>query len=158
MSLAFLGVTLLEKLLQIRKAQLKDMERIASIYYESRLASESFLPKEQLQITDLKRDIVDEEVYVCFFQQQIIGFLSYYRPDSFIHLLFIDPAFFRKGAGKALINYAINHFTKPLTLKCLANNTSALAFYQRLGFVCIEKVEGKTIHDDYYTMQYQSVL
>lgn len=144
--------------MQIRKAQIKDMEQIASIYYESRLASESFLPKEQIQVTDLKRDTVDEEIYVCFFQQQIIGFLSYYRPDSFIHLLFIDPSFWGKGAGKALINYAINHFTKPLTLKCLANNTRALTFYHHLGFVCIEKVEGETTKDNYYTMQYQHIL
>lgn len=141
---------------QIRAAKSADRARLADIYYCSRLKSGCFAPDETRKLIDFKRDTVDEEIYVCLFDEQIVGFLSYYRLDSFIHLLFVDPAFWQKGVGKALLNYAFAEFSLPLTLKCLAHNVKALRFYEHLGFVRGQRVKTSQAKDDYYVLYYDN--
>ncbi|EOT41827.1 GNAT family N-acetyltransferase [Enterococcus columbae] len=139
---------------QIRAAKKVDWAKLADIYYWSRLKSGCFAPDETSKLLDFKRDTVDEEIYVCLFDEQIVGFLSYYRPDSFIHLLFVDPAFWQNGIGKALLSYAFAEFSRPLTLKCLAHNVKALGFYEHLGFVRGQRVKTSQTKDDYYVLYY----
>jgi putative acetyltransferase len=62
---------------------------------------------------------------------RILGFIG--TTDGTIEMLFIDPAFHRRGIGRQLVNYAVN------TRGCRAvdvneQNPQALAFYLGMGF------------------------
>ena len=55
--------------------------------------------------------------------------------DNFIHHLYIDEAYHKKGIGKALLKAAIEKTKFPVALKCLEKNIEAIEFYKKLGFV-----------------------
>ncbi len=135
---------------QIRLAVAADMDCLAKIYLQSRIASGCFLPIEELKYEDFYKDIFDEEVYVYEINQKVIGFISIYPPDLFIHLLFVHPDYFAQGIGKELLTFAKSKYGLPLTLKCLVKNRKAQHFYEHLGFVREEKVQTGLVNHDYY--------
>lgn len=135
---------------QIRLAVASDMDCLAKIYLQSRIASGCFLPIEELKYEDFYKDIFDEEVYVYEINQKVIGFISIYPPDLFIHLLFVHPDYFAQGIGKELLTFAKSKYGLPLTLKCLVKNRKAQHFYEHLGFVREEKVQTGLVNHDYY--------
>lgn len=135
---------------QIRLAVASDMDCLAKIYLQSRIASGCFLPIEELKYEDFYKDIFDEEVYVYERNQRIVGFISIYQPDLFIHLLFVHPDYFGQGIGKELLTFAKSKYGLPLTLKCLVKNRKAQHLYEHLGFVREEKVQTGLVNHDYY--------
>ena len=60
-----------------------------------------------------------------------------------IEMLFLHPAYFRKGIGSALVRYAIEQHGIE-AVDCNEQNPAALAFYERMGF----KVTSRTSTDD----------
>lgn len=135
---------------QIRSAVASDMDCLAKIYLQSRIASGCFLPIEELKYEDFYKDIFDEEVYVYEINQKVIGFISIYPPDLFIHLLFVHPDYFAQGVGKRLLTFAKSRYGLPLTLKCLVNNQKAMQFYEQFGFIQQQMVQTAHNNCDYY--------
>ena len=65
----------------------------------------------------------------------VVGFLSLWRPDAFVHFLHVRADHRRRGVGRALLRSALATLDAPAELKCALENRAALAFYTRLGWV-----------------------
>ena len=64
------------------------------------------------------------------------GLAALYRPQNFLHSLYVDVR--GLGVGAALLDYVAAQCCGPLSLKVQEPNARARAFYAREGFVCIE--------------------
>jgi ribosomal protein S18 acetylase RimI-like enzyme len=78
-----------------------------------------------------------EDVFVALAPGgEVVGFVSLWRPEPFVHLLHVARGWRGRGAGATLLAHALA--TLPagsVDLKCLPDNRPALAFYRRLGWV-----------------------
>jgi GNAT superfamily N-acetyltransferase len=136
----------------IRTFEEKDRQSLKHIYLISRKQAFHWFDTSGYLLDDFDKDTDGEQILVADHDGAIIGFASFWLPDNFIHHLFVHPAYISQGVGKALLSAAIARLTKPVTLKCLTRNESALAFYRLQGWVVVEKGEGKPA--DYFLMVY----
>lgn len=84
---------------------------------------------------DMKTMIEGEMIYVASTQGKVVGFLTYYEPEGFIHLLFIHPDYQGQQIGSLFLEELEKRYpTQDFTLKCLLENKRAIAFYCRKGF------------------------
>lgn len=79
--------------------------------------------------------MADEDLIVAVEGGGVIGFAAVYRPAAFIHHLYVDPGRQRRGAGSALLAVAAEAAGPAASLKCLAANEAARAFYRAQGWV-----------------------
>ncbi|GKT03812.1 GNAT family N-acetyltransferase [Furfurilactobacillus sp. WILCCON 0119] len=116
----------------IRPATVADYPRLEQIYLVAR--QRAFPWVHQPRLTDFDRDSRGELILVAELNQQVVGFTSFYRLASFIHLLFVDPAFHHQHVGTALIGGLRTIATEPLQLKVVIQNEAARAFYAHHHF------------------------
>lgn len=77
-----------------------------------------------------------ERVFVAHRKTRIMGFLSIWMTDAFVHHLYVDPDFQRQGIGVALLARAADFMEGvELSLKCQVQNENAISFYRAVGFV-----------------------
>ncbi|WP_326848843.1 GNAT family N-acetyltransferase [Bacillus altitudinis] len=84
---------------------------------------------------------------------KILGFISLYVPDRFIHLLFVHPDGAGQGAGDLLLKHAVEVLGTPVTLKCVSENHKALSFYQKRGWKAV--VEEGEPGAEYWVLVYE---
>ena len=70
---------------------------------------------------------------------EVVGFVSLWRPEPFVHFLHVARDWRRRGVGEALLRHALTTVTGTVDLKCLPGNRGALAFYRRLGWTEVER-------------------
>lgn len=75
---------------------------------------------------------IDEEVWVADEDGRIVGVAAFYRPQNFLHSLYVEDR--GRGVGKALLDAVIARADGPVSLKVQAPNARARAFYAREGF------------------------
>lgn len=139
-------------MIKIREMTTQDKPRLRQLYLESRRETFYWDDPELMHIEDFDRDTEDELIFVAESQQTIIGFISLYVPDNFIHCLFVDSSFKGQGAGHQLLEKAKQQLQRPMKLKCLSRNAPALTFYEKEGW---EKVHEVKIRDAYWNMIYR---
>lgn len=83
--------------------------------------------------------------------RRLVGFISVWEPDDFIHHLHADPCFMRRGIGQALLSALPGWKTTRYRLKCVSANEAALAFYRAMGFTQIG--EGRADGQDYRLLE-----
>jgi ribosomal protein S18 acetylase RimI-like enzyme len=122
--------------MEIRRARSDELGACADLY--ARVLRETFtwLPPERHRREDFLRFAREEEVYVAVQTGQVLGVASFFRPQNFLHSLYVDAR--ERGVGKALLDHIALHADGPLSLKVQALNLRAQAFYRREGFVCTE--------------------
>jgi ribosomal protein S18 acetylase RimI-like enzyme len=127
--------------LTIRLARTDEIAACAALY--ERVARETFtwFPAEVIQAATFVEDARHEEVRVALLDGRIVGLASLYRPDQFLHSLYIDAAARGRGVGLALLNAAREAAGGPLSLKVQKLNARAIAFYRREGFEIIDEGE-----------------
>ncbi len=76
-------------------------------------------------------DTRGEEIWVAEAGGQVVGFITLWRPDPFIHYLLVHPDWRRRGAGSVLLNRLLASVDRSVDLKCRADNTLARQFYLR---------------------------
>lgn len=74
---------------------------------------------------------------------RIVGVVSVYEVDAFIHHLYVAASTHRQGIGGALLESLKPWLACPWRLKCVCANTQALAFYAAHGWVVEEESEGE---------------
>ena len=74
---------------------------------------------------------------------RIVGVVSVYEVDAFIHHLYVAASTHRQGVGGVLLDSLKPWLAHPWRLKCLCANTSALAFYASRGWVVEEEGIGE---------------
>ena len=80
--------------------------------------------------------VAGEDVFVALAPRgEVVGFVSLWRPDPFVHFLHVASTWRGRGVGAALLEHALATLPAgPVDLKCLPDNRAALAFYRRLGW------------------------
>jgi len=74
---------------------------------------------------------------------RIVGMVSVYEADAFIHHLYVAASTHRQGVGAALLESLKPWLAYPWRLKCVSANAQALAFYASHGWVVEEEGEGE---------------
>lgn len=119
----------------IRPAELGDVEAINTIFAEAITHAQWLAPGAKSN-PDFTKVSEGEAVVVCCDQEDdVLGFVSVYEPDSFVHHLYVAQDCQGQGVGTALLDSLNAWVPMPWHLKCVARNGSALAFYLAYGWV-----------------------
>jgi GNAT superfamily N-acetyltransferase len=121
----------------VRRARLEELPVAASIYQRTLRDTFTWIPAWRHNAQDFLRQVDDEEIYVAVADARLVGVAAFYRPDNFLHSLYVAER--RRGVGKAMLDHIIAVATGPVALKCQAVNLKAQAFYVREGFVVTEQ-------------------
>ncbi|MGZ3275468.1 MAG: GNAT family N-acetyltransferase [Caulobacteraceae bacterium] len=133
--------------MEIRAAQRDEWLVCAEIYVRSGRAAFTWVDPEAFQIGNIVACAEEgEELYLAFDRGRPVAMMTFWRPDSFVHNLFVDPRAQGRGAGTALLQFAYDIADGPVTLKCDPQNQPALRFYARRGMREVERGVGP--HDD----------
>jgi len=124
-----------------------DFETLRNLYLNERRRTISWLDPIKFQLKDFDNETKEELILVAYDNDIPIGFISIWMKDNFIHHLYIDQHYQGKNIGTELLKAAIVQTHLPITLKCLENNTNAIAFYLKKGFIAKER--GQSEHGEY---------
>jgi ribosomal protein S18 acetylase RimI-like enzyme len=124
--------------LVVRRAHPSELEACADLY--DRVVRATFT---WLDVGDPRGKFIEEaeteEVFVALDGERIVGLAAYYRPETYLHSLYVDQSAHGRGAGTALLDHVQSLSQAPLSLKVQALNAPARRFYERKGFVEIEE-------------------
>ena len=129
--------------MNIRSFVEAELEDILSIYNRARAKEECFADV-NATLQALEQLIAGESVFVALSQklslsqkpsgEKIIGFVSVWSAQKFVHHLYVDPDYQGKGVATALVRQCVDEFGYPLSLKCLVTNTAACKYYEASGW------------------------
>ncbi|TSD65897.1 GNAT family N-acetyltransferase [Inquilinus sp. KBS0705] len=135
----------------IRDFSENDRDRLRRIYLDSRRATFHWLDTKAYKPDDFDADTEEERIIVAVNDKdEVLGFVSIYLANNFIHHLYIIPGLERQGIGKALLGAAVTLFDLPVKLKCLKRNENALGFYKANGWRI--QAEGTDTNGEYYLL------
>jgi ribosomal protein S18 acetylase RimI-like enzyme len=126
----------LRQRLEVRRARPDELGACADLYVKVLRETFTWQPPERHQREDFFRAAREEEIYVAVADGRILGLAAFYRPQSFLHSLYVEPR--GQGIGKALLDHITATATGPISLKVQEPNAAARAFYAAQGFTCIE--------------------
>lgn len=92
----------------------------------------TWLPPDRHSEADFLAAARDEEIYVAVEADRIVGVAALYRPQAFLHSLYVTER--GRGIGKLLLRHVLAAAGGTLSLKCQTANGGAQAFYIREGF------------------------
>lgn len=130
----------------------KDADELASLYLRARRHYFHWLDRDSISEADFSRDTSGERVWVAELDTMVVGFISAWESENYIHNLFVDVKFSRRGIGTALLNTCLDNIGRPARLKCVAENYPALDFYHFQGWQTIAEAMGSD--GEYQLMQY----
>lgn len=119
--------------MNIRVPHEEEKPILLDIFNEARSSAGCFRQGAK-NLSEFEKLTKKEAVFVAEVEQQIVGFVSVWEADAFIHHLYISPRFQRKGFGRALLEMCERKYGRPLSLKCICANVKALNFYKRNGW------------------------
>ncbi|MBB3261857.1 GNAT superfamily N-acetyltransferase [Paraburkholderia bannensis] len=123
----------------IRPAALEDRPALRELFLHTRRATFFWQTAGSFRPGDFDTQTQGEDVLVALEAgTDLTGFISIWRPDRFIHHLFVLPSRQRQGIGPALLRALPNWRVERYRLKCLTRNAAALAFYRAQGFTPID--------------------
>lgn len=110
-----------------------DLEACVAIFDRAWHAGHPYAPR-KIDAEVFASETEGERTFVAVLVEGVAGFVSLYPPQGFIHHLYVDPEFQRRGIGQALLAAAVVDVGGRASLKCQLKNRRALAFYRRLGW------------------------
>ena len=129
-----------------------DRARLNELYAEVRNANFSNYNAQDESLSTFDNVTQGELILVAKSSNSIVGFVSAWQPDNFIHNLYVDSNYQNQGIGIQLLNAMALKLSYPLTLKCLKENIAATRFYKRHGWNVIGA--GKSNDGDYLLFEY----
>ena len=124
---------------EIRRARPHEFDACADLYLQVLRDTFTWLNPAIHRREDFLAVVPHEEIYVAADGEWIVGLAAFYRPQNFLHSLYVSPRC--AGVGKALLDHVIAVADGPVSLKAQAPNERARAFYLREGF--LEAEEGR---------------
>ncbi|MEM9907739.1 MAG: GNAT family N-acetyltransferase [Cyanobacteria bacterium P01_D01_bin.44] len=131
--------------INIRPYESADWSRLCEIHDRSRLdelsltvGTDAFLTLEQ---TAENEGLFDDKLFVATVDNVVQGFVAY--SDKELAWLYVDPKFYRKGVGRALVRQAVADSEPTMEIELLEGNTPALELYLSEGFKVIKRIEGR---------------
>ncbi|EHR1015693.1 GNAT family N-acetyltransferase [Vibrio parahaemolyticus] len=126
--------------MEIKRFQSSHLDSAKQLYLESRLVTFTWLDIVSYELEDFERDTEGEDIWVANEFNEVVGFISIWAPENFIHHLYVNPSKLRSGVGLKLLNFAKRRYPN-LSLKCLTQNRNATEFYLSQGFTIVETVD-----------------
>jgi GNAT superfamily N-acetyltransferase len=111
-----------------------EIEDAAALYVRAGTAAFSWRPEGHFQVDDFRHFAEEEEVWLALMGEGLVGILSIFRPENFVHCLYVDPDAQRLGVGRALIEHVRRVVGAPLMLKLDLPNRNAIRFYEATGW------------------------
>ncbi|RAJ08996.1 GNAT family N-acetyltransferase [Arenibacter echinorum] len=143
--------------IEITDFEENDRTRLQEIYFEVRISTFTWLPKDSIDKSSFNQDTKGEYILVAKMENEIVGFASVWLQDSFLHHLYISNNFQGKGIGTMLLNKVIEKSNSDLALKCLKKNKLGIHFYLKSGWVAASEgisKEGEYILFKYHIFQF----
>ncbi len=134
---------------KIKKFKPEHKKEILAVWEKSVLATHLFLTeKDFVEIKEILQGIEFEKLnLICLMDNdKVIGFIG--LQDTKIEMLFLDPAYFGKGLGYKLVEYAMSTFKANL-VDVNEQNINAKNFYERIGFQVYERTEKDDLGKNY---------
>lgn len=122
---------------EVRRARPEELPACADLYVRVLRETFTWQPPERHRREDFLQAARSEEVYVAVEDGRILGLAAFYRPQNFLHSLYVDAR--GRGVGKALLDHVSAVASGPVSLKVQAPNKLAQRFYAREGFSCVEQ-------------------
>lgn len=119
----------------VEAVQPQDLPVLRELFLATRKATFTWMSSSLFQPEDFDRETEGERILVARKETQIVGFISIWMPDHFIHHLYISPSHQRTGAGSALLRSALRILNGEVSLKCMVESKNAIQFYHANGFV-----------------------
>jgi ribosomal protein S18 acetylase RimI-like enzyme len=119
-----------------------DIEACVAIFDRAWHAGHDYAPR-KIDRATFAKETEEERILVAEVPGALVGFVSLYEPQSFVHHLYVDPAFQGRGIGRALLSRAVGLAGGQASLKCQTRNAGALAFYRSLGWIEIAAGQGE---------------
>ena len=123
-------------MLEVRRAQADEIAACAALYERVLRETFTWVPPERHQAADFLSHAVEEEVYLARDGERLLGIAGFYRPNNFLHSLYVEAR--GAGVGKALLDHVAAVADGPLSLKCQSPNLRAQDFYLREGFRIVD--------------------
>ena len=134
----------------IRKADLGDVLHIVDVFNVTR-SKMNYLPviHTPKEIEDFFATLVKNgTIIVALYNKEIVGFMEI--KDGWLNHLYILPSFQNKGIGKRLLDEAKLKSPKGISLMVFEDNKDAMKFYEREGFLLVEKRnQGQTTNEEH---------
>ena len=125
---------------------------LRQLYFVSRKNTFFWEDESKFNLEDFDQDTVDELVLVATNEKKVIGFISLYVEDNFIHCLFVSTEEKGLGVGTLLLKEAKKVLKSPMKLKCLSRNIAALNFYESKGWRKIDETQLENNNDNYWNL------
>ena len=123
------------KLFKIIEFRKRDLNSLRELFLKVRKNTFVWADPKTFDLLDFDVQTRGEYILTALYDEKVIGFISVWMRDNFIHHLYIDEAYHKKGIGKALLKAATEKIKFPVVLKCLEKNIGAIGFYKKIGFV-----------------------
>lgn len=107
---------------------------------------EAFLSLEQ---TGEAEGLFDATLLVAEVDGEVAGFAGFMYDE--VTWLYVEPARYRQGIGRALLGAVLRAAGKSLSLDVLVGNAAALALYQSAGFKIIDTISGKLAGNEQFS-------
>jgi GNAT superfamily N-acetyltransferase len=119
----------------------------AALYERAGTHAFTWRPVGHFQARDFVAFAQEEEVWLALMSDALVGILSIFREENFIHCLYVDPNAQGLGIGRALVAHVHKKVGKPLTLKLDVPNRNAIAFYEATGWERLTGLDDQGIDD-----------
>ena len=121
-------------MIMIRKCIDEDIAELEVLFQLTRRATFSKRDPDEFQIGDYTKSTNEDEVWVAHDANQIVGFVSIYKPDNFLHNLFVHPNHQCRRIGSQLLKVAEANLAATVSAKIAMDNIKACAFYEKNGW------------------------
>lgn len=141
-------------MIRLRRSEATDLSALADIFLTTRLQAFHWCDPASFRLEDFVTQTTGEIIHVAEETNGggLLGFISVWPPDSFVHHLYVIPGHQRSGTGTALLKSLSTWLPLPYRLKCLTENHAALAFYRKHGWT--DRGSGSDALGDYLLMEY----
>jgi len=134
--------------LTIRKAKnAAEIEDAAALYERAGTAAFSWRPVGHFQARDFIAFAKEEEIWLAYMSDALVGILSIFRAENFIHCLYVDPNAKGLGIGRALVDFVRQKAGHALTLKLDVPNRNAIKFYEATGWERMTGLDDQGVDD-----------
>jgi GNAT superfamily N-acetyltransferase len=120
------------KIIEFRKS---DLDSLRKLFLKVRKDTFVWANPATFDLLDFDKETKGEYILTALNNEKVIGFISVWMRDNFIHHLYIDESFHKHGIGKKLLKDALEKTTFPVMLKCVEKNIGAVEFYKKMGFI-----------------------
>jgi len=120
--------------MKIRPAKSGELNALLDLYNSSRANVACYFVKDAGP-TEFAALVEGEEIHIAVLEGAIVGFVSVWVADRFIHHLYVSPQYQARGVGSALLEACEAMYGHPLSLKCDTLNHQAQRFYRSKGWL-----------------------